>query len=445
MKILIVSWYFPPANTIGAIRIGNLARFLEAQGRETGILTAKNLPYPQTLSLSISSQRVVRTRWYDVNAMPARASRLIKSAVRRMPVGRRHGNVAETGNEAREADAPRDWLKERSWLSALYTHLINFPDAQIGWMPGAVWSGRRLIKGWRPDIIFASGPPFTTLLIAHILSRVARLPLVVEFRDRWSDDPYYPPPPWRRKLDMWLERHIVARSVSVVTVSEPWAEAYRLRYGKPTLVVCNGYDAEEIGAGPFQGSPGKPYLRIVYTGGIYPGRRDPSPLFQALESQNFSPDDVRIEFYGTDPGMVLPIARRYSVSHLVRVYPGVPHDVALRLQCEADILLLMQWDDPKEQGNVPGKFFEYLGARRPILVLGLADGVPASIVQERNAGFYGSTPETIAAQIDSWIATKRASDCIPALPECVRQGYSRDEQFAKLEQFFAELCLRGVN
>jgi hypothetical protein len=244
---------------------------------------------------------------------------------------------------------------------------------------------------------------------------------------------------------MWLERHIVARSVGVVTVSEPWAEAYRLRYGKPTLVVCNGFDAEEIGVGPFQGSPGKSYLRIVYTGGIYPGRRDPSPLFQALESRNFTREDVRAEFYGTDPGMVLPIARRYSVSHLVEVYPGVPHDVALRLQREADVLLLMQWDDPKEQGNVPGKFFEYLGARRPILVLGLADGVPASIVQERNAGFYGSTPETIAAQIDSWIATKRASGCIPALPECVRQGYSRDEQFAKLEQFFAELCRRDVN
>src|SRR3546814_20014060 len=69
------------------------------------------------------------------------------------------------------------------------------------------------------------------------------------------------------------------------------------------------------------------------------------------------------------------------------------HEEALRRQLESDILVLLQWNDPKEQGSVPGKFFEYLGARRPILVLGLHDGVPATILRERNAGFFSNEPK----------------------------------------------------
>src|SRR3546814_18320908 len=93
----------------------------------------------------------------------------------------------------------------------------------------------------------------------------------------------------------------------------------------------------------------------------------------------------------------------------------------------------MQMDSPLEQGNVPGKFLEYLGARRPILVLGWDQGVPATIVKQRSAGAATTDPEAIARQLRAWLAVKEREGCLPDLrseerrvgKECVRTCRSR--------------------
>src|SRR3546814_11812714 len=75
----------------------------------------------------------------------------------------------------------------------------------------------------------------------------------------------------------------------------------------------------------------------------------------------------------------------------------------------------MQMDSPLEQGNVPGKFLEYLGARRPILVLGWDQGVPATIVKQRAAGAATTDPEAIAQQLRAWLAVKERDGRLPDL------------------------------
>src|SRR3546814_5085194 len=84
---------------------------------------------------------------------------------------------------------------------------------------------------------------------------------------RWSDDPYYPPPWWRRRLEHWTEARIVRHAAGLTTVSEPWAETYRARYGKPVAVIYNGYDpADQAGDCIAQGGwPERDVLRIIHT------------------------------------------------------------------------------------------------------------------------------------------------------------------------------------
>ena len=74
----------------------------------------------------------------------------------------------------------------------------------------------------------------------------------------------------------------------------------------PALVVLNGFDPEDYVGRESNGAVGSPFLEIVYTGGIYPGRRDPTPLFQALALMPEGSRHVRVHFYGTDPEHVLP-------------------------------------------------------------------------------------------------------------------------------------------
>jgi hypothetical protein len=207
--------------------------------------------------------------------------------------------------------------------------------------------------------------------------------------------------------------------------------------------IYNGYDPLDfdftVSSSP--SSPARPNAPLIigYTGGIYPGRRDPTPLFMALKMLGEMGDRFRVVFCGTDPLHVWPLAERAGVARLVEVRPGIPYAESLMFQRQSDVLLLMQWNDPREQGNCPGKFFEYIASLRPILVLGLEDGVPATITRERSAGFCSNDPPTIARQLQRWLREKESAGYIQSLPATARDGLSRTIQFEKLESFLEDI------
>ena len=420
MRILLVTWYFPPSRTIAAVRLGKLARYFQARGHDLRVLTPLDPPLPQDLAVEFPAERVVRTAWRSEDAKAAAVPLQVPAA----------GTLP--ASESRHTK-----LKKTLWR--LHSSFAGFPDTRVSWMPFAMKASTDLLADWRPDLVYASGPPFTTLLIAEEVSRRFELPLVTEFRDRWSEDPYAPPFFWRRWRNRLAEKSLIDQSSALVTVSKPWAASYRARYSKPTEVVYNGYDAELCDAGPFDGAAGRPELEIVYTGGIYPGYRDPSPLFAAMRQLDRRGLACRMIFHGVRSEAVEPLIEAQDVSHMVEIREVLTHEAALRRQRESDILVLLQWNNPKEQGNVPGKFFEYLGARRPILVLGLREGVPATILRERQAGFFSNEPDEIAAQLVRWFEEKQDKGVLPPVPESARAGFSRDEQYARLEHFLEQL------
>jgi hypothetical protein len=238
-------------------------------------------------------------------------------------------------------------------------------------------------------------------------------------------------------LETRWERRLVGRASAIVTVSKPWSEGFRLKYpGKPVATILNGFDPADYARDAIDPPAGGP-LTIVYTGAIYPGRRDPSPLFEAVRQLGADADELRVRFYGTAPEHVLPLARRAGVERLVEVLPSVPYRESIRCQKAADVLLLLQWNDPLEQGNVPAKLFEYLAARRPILGLGLVDGVPAGVIRERGAGLFSNDPADIAAQLARWRDEKRRSGRVRPLGDAACRGFSRAEQFERLLGFLA--------
>ncbi len=436
MKILIVTWYFPPSNTIAAIRLGHLARDLLAGGHDVQVLTAADQPYPQVLDLPFPPERVHYTGWSDINAAP---TRIVHRLARRRRLVRSAG-----ADVAPPAAAPAARPAKESRASWAWRHFTNIPDARLGWMPPAVREGLALVARWRPDVVFASGPPHTTLVIGRRLAGRARLPLVVELRDRWFDDPYEKSPALREWIDRRLEAWVVGGAGGLSTVSEPWAETYRARYGKPVATVYNGYDPALIGDDEAPGAAGEAGLVIGYFGGIYVGRRDPGPLFAALSRPELAGTAVRVVFHGTPPDLVFPLAEREGVRDRVSVLPMVPNAEAVRLQRRVDVLLLMQWNNPLEQGNVPGKLFEYLAARRPILGLGLEDGVPATIIRSRGAGAYANDPAAIAAQLAAWAGEKRADGRLPPSPPSARAGFSRPEQSKTLERLLETVVDGGA-
>lgn len=433
MRVLIVAFWFPPSNLIGAVQVGKLARYLHRGGHDVRVLTT-DLAEDRSLALEIPAEHVVYTEFHSAAAWLDRAVRLVR---------RRPGAASAASLKAAEGGgtAAADFLWDR--VRRQYYGLIHIPDLRIGWLKTGVPAGRRLIEQWRPDIIFASAPPFTGLILAHRLGREFSIPWIADFRDLWVDNPYYSEPRWRKPIDAVLERITVRDAASLVTVSPLWAEQLRRRHGKHATVIYNGYAAEDFPPTPPSAGDGGPVLTIRYTGTIYRGFRDPSPLFAAI---GLLPDAFRnrvtVEFRGDIGNELHELAAGCGVDDRIAIRPRVPYRKALQLQMEADVLLLLQWNDARDEGNLPGKLFEYFYARRPILFIGYEGGTAAQMVRERNAGLVSNSPERIRDQLCEWIE-KKNEGLLTGLDKSVSQGLSREDQFSKLEQLFAEVVNRG--
>ncbi len=424
---------------MGSLRVGKLAKHLLAAGHDVRVICGDADAEGGSLPLELPAERVTSTRWYDINALP----RNVQSWRKRLN-GHDATAPAATGTAAANSGGDGGGLLRQ--LGHLYTNALNVPDSRIGWTPHALRAAKRVLSQWRPDLIYASAPPHTVFVVANRLARKFGIPWLAEYRDRWSEDPYDDPPlpPWRSWIDRRMEDRLLRSAAGIVTVSEPWAADYRARWGKRVCVAYNGYDAADF-ADLGAIAPGKSaQLEIVYTGILYPNRRDPSPLLKALAGMGADADSIRVHFYGADPDLLDPSIKRHGVERLVHVHGRVNYRESLRLQAQADVLLLLQWNDPRERGNCPGKLFEYLASRRPILLLGYPQGVPATLIGERAAGVVANEPEAIAAALRRWLSEKKNRGVIDLPPPSAAAGMSRGEQYGRVEKFIAETLASGA-
>jgi glycosyltransferase involved in cell wall biosynthesis len=403
MRILLISYWFPPDGAVGAFRVGKLATYLHRAGHELRVLAG---PESRAEPLKGTIQ-VVRTAGAPSN-VPQSASKSARLRDRG-PIGRALRNH--------------------------YHALVQIPDARKAWRRSALQAAETLLQAWRPDLILVSAPPRTGLLVARTLSRRGHVPFVAELRDPWAADPYSVVPFWRAWLDIWLERQVLRDAAGLVAVSPVVAERLARCHRRPVVTVMNGYSPEDLP--PPGNRDGGEKLRIVHAGGLYEGRRDPSPLFEALARCGEARTRIEVLFLGPSAEEVLPLAARHGVEACVRVGAPVSHDKALVITAAADVLLLLQRNHPGDAGNIPAKFFEYLGVRRPILMLGCETGVVAAMIRARGAGRVSNDPDTIARQLMIWLETLPSGP--PALPETARAGLARDEQFAQYLAFLGSL------
>lgn len=420
MKILIVSYFFPPYNSIGAIRVGKLAEYWAGKGFDVKVITAKDQPLPASLSSRLSETKVIRTSWFNVN------------------------RTAELMSGGREKVASQGYVSKRVLIGKfgkIYKSVFNFPDGQIGWFPFSASAGSKLItRGWKPDMIFASGTPFTSLIVGHYLAAKFNIPWVAELRDLWTDSSYYEFSGWRKRIESALEKKILSTAAALITVSEPLADVLCEKNKKPTASILNGFDPEDYPA--VRTNMFDPdCLNLVYTGMVYKGKRDPSPLFEAI---GLLPRNVKVavHFYGRYLNEIHELAKHYGVENKVFISSTVSYKQSLQIQKDGDVLLLLLWNSAAEYGVYTGKIFEYIGAGHPILVIGSELGVAAALVRQRNAGFVSNNPKQIADQLAHWYEQKKKNnDGTLNLPESVGEGLRRSDQFAKLDEFLANLEL----
>jgi glycosyltransferase involved in cell wall biosynthesis len=362
-RVLVVAYYFPPIGGIGSIRLASLANHLPEFGWEPTVVAPGSTPHANDPSLSFPEEKVVRSRSIEL-------SRLGNALLRR-----RGAETAQTANSR----VGRGALRRLG-------HRLAYPDGQIGWYPGAVVAGRRVLGRQRFDVVLSSSFPITAHLVARTLSRAARTPWVAEFRDPWSDT--LPPGHPRRRRAHALETAIAKRATCVLMPTPTWATHFGARWGTDVAVLPNGCD---VGAAP-PPAPDRPVL--THVGSFYPRRQSLLALWQALHrlvaTESVAP---RIRFVGDLPPEVRAGASDFGLGELVEPTGFVPHEEALGLARASSMLFASgpTAGDAGARGWVPAKLFEYLGSGLPILYLGNPAG-DAGRMLARYPGCYVVEP-----------------------------------------------------
>jgi len=283
------------------------------------------------------------------------------------------------------------------FLYRYYREIAHYPDSERGWKPFAVKAGDELLKNEDIDAMISSSSPVTCHLIARELKNKHRIPWIADFRDLWTQNHNYPYSRLRKLFEKKLELRTLSTADALVTGSSPMTEKLKMLHeGKRIYTITNGFDPEKM-------SDGKTDLTskftITYTGQIYT-KQDPSKLLVALKdliSQGaIHSMDVEARFYGPESELLMKTIQKYGLSDIVKQYGIISRESSFEKQRESQLLLLLNWEDPREKGVYTGKIFEYLAAQRPILATGgFGSDVVETLLDETNSGIYCSTTEDI--------------------------------------------------
>jgi glycosyltransferase involved in cell wall biosynthesis len=332
-------------------------------------------------------------------------------------------------------------------VSGRYPAWLAWPDCWNSWWLSAVPAGLRLIRRYRPDIIWSTYPIATAQLIALSLHRLSGIPWVADLRDPMSED-NYPPQPRLRRIHRWIEDRMQRHAACTVCTTPGALRAYRARYPwrdeRHFSLIENGYDEENFTAGAAS-SPAATASRtgvflLLHSGLVYPSERDPGALFAALSallkegrlsSANFL---LRLRATGHDD-YLRQLARRHAVDAIVELAPALPYDAALAEMLACDALLLLQAANCNQQ--IPAKLYEYLRAARPVLALTDARGDSAAKLRQCGIDtiFPLDSADAIRAALPRFLQAAR-NGTAPLPTASVIEGESRRARAAQLAALF---------
>lgn len=437
LRILFVAGYFPPRAPMGAIRSGKLADYWRTLGHDVRVL-AIDLPENQT------AERTAPFIYYVPFREPGMAITRAKSAIDRLFAGRSSRSSTQSSQPSR-ADSEDVGSIKRLGLIDLYRQALQFPDRFRNWVKPAAQTALSWKGTWQPDVIYTSGPPHTVHVAALKLSRRLGVPWIAELRDLWADDPYYDRHFLIKPLLDWTAHRVISAASACVVVTNWSKSRLEATIHRPIVVSYNGYDAAEF-EGLDRVEPLDPqHLTIIHAGIIYAGRRDPTPLFKAIAALGDRSNAIRCLFYHDARRSVSALAARYGISHCVEIRDAIPRPQILRVEREADILLECRWVDPAGDGVIPGKLFEYIGARRPILSLGSLTGEAAHIIRDNGLGLVSNDPEEIRAALLAWLESKSKFARLPDLAPSANGTFRRETQFHKIDMLIGEVLRSGAS
>ncbi len=425
-KVLIITYYWPPAGGPGVQRWLKFVKYLRNYGVEPVVYIPENPEYPirdKSLQDEVPADiKIIRKKIFEPYSIAGIFSR-------------KDTETFSSGIIKKEKDQS---AIQKALLYIRGNYFI--PDARKFWIKPSVKFLKEEIEKTQYDVIITTGPPHSLHLIGLKLQRLLGIKWIADFRDPWTQIGYH------RKLKLTsssrlkhekLEQQVLNAADHILTTSFTTKNEFRSKTRQPVSVITNGFDLDIN----INTTPSKKF-RVSHIGSLLEGR-NPENLWKALqqlleENKAFN-QQFELRLAGKTSESVLESIKTYKLSDYLVNDGYVSHTKALKLQQEAVVLLLLEIDSVETQGIIPGKVFEYLAAKKPILAIGPDRWDAGRIISETNSGqtfSYGQT-HTIKEHIRELFQKWEAGEQLVHSSNIHR--YHRKELTSRLAQVIKDL------
>ncbi len=376
-KALIITYYWPPAGGPGVQRWLKFVKYLPDFGVEPIVYCPENPNYP------IQDQSLV-------NEIPESVTILKQRIKEPYALARLFSKGSTTKiSSGVIPKAKKQSLIEKGMLYVRGNFFI--PDARKNWISPSVSFLSDYIKTHHIDTIITTGPPHSLHIIGLQLKAALGLNWVADFRDPWTTIGYHKAlklTAASKAKHMGLEHKVLNTADHIIVTSAHTKNEFALKTEQPITVITNGYDAHEVKVEQ------KDMLFSLSHIGSLLSERNPTILWEVLsELINQQPDfakDFKLQLIGVVSDDVLETIYTYGLKDYVDVVGYVSHDEAIKFQMQSQLLLLIEIDSEDTKAIIPGKLFEYLISKTPILALGPKDADVAHIIANTQTGTYFS-------------------------------------------------------
>lgn len=353
-KVLIITYYWPPAGGPGVHRTLRFAKHLPEVGWQPIVLTVEKGDYP-ALDPSLAKQIPEDCQVFTAPALePFKLYRRI--------TGRHHGGELPTfilNKNSKEGFANRfaKWIRANLFI----------PDARIGWISKATRKGLEIISQEDIDLIFSSSPPHTVQLIARKIAAKTSKPWIADFRDPWTEAFWAAEMgnPISKYINSWLKQSVLLKASAISADNDHLA---RMLFSNIKRKVGD-FNVVRTGIQTLRLKPVKSERFTILFFGHLSVYQSPESLFRAIEC--LSPhikQEVQVLFIGrihSDIRMLIE-----SFDHLqIEVRDYMPHDQLMDVAQRASLLFRPVVQSSYSENSVGAKTYDYLALRKPILVL----------------------------------------------------------------------------
>lgn len=380
-NILIISYYFAPRNVIGAVRSTKIAKYLQRDGYNVDVITLK-----------CDDENIDGILENDINGINvyylehSKTYMYLKTHILDKYLKRK--NILQ--KEEKESSKSKDKFK------TMIKTLINFALSiyqSIDFNMKAKKVIKELLKEKKYTSIYCTYGPLPNLFVIRwMMHKYSNEKYVIDFRDPVTIN--------GSKNNKWMTRYfnklvsyIVNKSDCSIGVTNGISNYLTDISKKEAITIYNGFDKEDIKEIIIDKSKNKK-IEFSYTGSLYRGKRDLSILFKCIDriinEGIVNIEDVSFNYAGEEINELLFQTQKYKLEEIVSYKGNLTRRESLTMQMNSDICIVCTWNNKDELGVIPGKLYETMMIKNPVIGIVCGDTTNSeikSIIEKNNLGF----------------------------------------------------------